>query len=64
MKNTISIKDFTFESVGNGLYNVTYTSPYTGIKWTRLILIDIKKYTENPKIKDLNYLKEYCKENN
>ena len=64
MKTRISKSDFTFLPAGHGQYNVTYTSPKTGIKWTTLItdmeLIDATKNSENPKIEDIEKLKIFC----
>lgn len=63
MKTTIN--DFHFEFAGYGHYRVTYTSPKTGKSWTRrtsdMLLIDATRNAENPKQKDLEYLKKYCK---
>jgi|TARA_R100000908_G_scaffold65191_1_gene52679 hypothetical protein len=59
------LKDFTFTFSGHGHYKVTYTSPTTGKEWTRttdnMIMIDETKNSDNPKRKDLNYLKYFCK---
>ena len=64
MKIRISKSDFTFLPAGHGQYHVTYQSPRTGIKWTTLItdmeLIDATKNSENPKIKDLEKLRDLC----
>ena len=65
MKNTISKHDFYFRQTGYGQWIVTYTSPNTSKEWraytTDSILIDATKNTDEPKIKDLNHLKKYCK---
>jgi hypothetical protein len=65
MKNQISLTDFTFLFAGYGHCIVTYTSPKTGKKWTRITndmpLIDATKGAEQPKIKDLLLLKNVCK---
>lgn len=65
MRQNISKSDFTFRISGYGHYKVTYTSPVTGKKWIKIInfmpLIDATKNSENPKIKDLNILKNLCK---
>lgn len=57
--------DFRFELCGFGHYYVTYTSPVTGKKWSRTIndmpLIDVTKNCEEPKQKDLNFLKKKVK---
>ena len=67
MKNNISISDFSFISAGYGHYQVTYTSPVTFKKWTAttddMPLIDATKNAEEPKRKDLEKLKMYCKRN-
>lgn len=61
----ISIHDFRFEFVGRGHYRVTYTSPTTGKQWTTIThdmpLIDATKNSDNPKKKDLEFLKYDCK---
>ena len=63
MKTQLS--DFTFKPSGHGHYQVTYTSPVTGKEWTtttnNMPLIDLTKNTDSPMRKDLNYLKELCK---
>lgn len=57
----ISINDFEFEFAGYGRYKVTYTSPKTWKKWSRIIndmrLIDRTKNEVSPKVKDLVELK-------
>lgn len=64
MKTTIF--DFQFLPSGFGHYEVTYTSPVTGKKWRNITnnmpLIDATKNTEEPKRKDLEWLKQICKE--
>lgn len=61
----ISIYDFDFEKVGYGRYKVTYTSPVTGKSWTTTIddmtIIDATKWSDSPKVKDLELLKYLCK---
>ena len=63
MKTKLS--DFDFLPSGHGHYKVTFTSPSTGKKWTKVIdsmpLIDATKNAESPKQKDLNKLKRICK---
>ena len=65
MKNQISLSDFHFKFSGHGHYEVTYTSPTTGKKWTTVTndmpLIDATKNEDEPLVKDLNALKEVCK---
>ena len=65
MKNSIKLSDFRFELVGYGHYKVTYTSPVTGKAFTSTVnnmpLIDATKNADEPKIKDLQMLKSYCK---
>ncbi len=60
--------DFRFIPSGMGHYRVTYTSPVTGKQWSRVTndmpLIDDTKNCEQPKARDLNYLKRYCKGGN
>jgi hypothetical protein len=59
------LNNFTFTFSGHGHYKVTYESPITGKEWTRttdnMIMIDETKNSDNPKRKDLNYLKYFCK---
>ena len=61
----ISISDFRFAFAGYGHYRVTYRSPITGKEWTtttnNMQLIDETKNAENPKKKDLEMLKYFCK---
>lgn len=63
--STISLSDFDFSFAGYGHYSVTYTSPVTGKKWTKVIndmtIIDATKNADEPKKKDLNYLKKIVK---
>lgn len=65
MKNSINLSDFSFEFSGYGHYKVTYTSPTTGKTWTKtcndMELIDATKNADEPKKKDLNRLKAFCK---
>lgn len=67
MKNLTQLSDFTFQPRGYGHYNVTYTSPKTGKQWESIIsdmtIIDAVKNSDNPKQKDLNWLKFICKSN-
>lgn len=62
-----SINDFSFAISGYGHYNVTYTSPLTGKEWKTSVndmsLIDATKNSDQPKRKDLDYLKYVCKNN-
>ena len=64
-KNTIKLSDFRFMPSGYGHYEVTYTSPVTGKSFTTITsnmpLIDATKNADQPKKKDLVYLKETCK---
>ena len=59
------LNNFTFTFSGHGHYKVTYKSPITGKEWARITddmtLIDETKNSDNPKRKDLNYLKYFCK---
>jgi len=61
----ISKHDFRFMPSGYGHYKVTYTSPVTGRQWTAITsdmpLIDATKNCDEPKVRDLNYLKKVCK---
>jgi len=61
----ISKSDFSFLPHGYGHYLVTYRSQVTGQEWKTITndmeLIDATKNTEEPKIKDLNQLKNLCK---
>lgn len=66
MRAKTTIHDFRFENSGYGHCKVTYTSPKTGKKWTRTIsdmtMIDATRNSENPKQKDLETLKKFCKD--
>ena len=57
----IQITDFRFKFTGYGHYQVTYESPVTGKEWKKTIsdmtLIDATKNSDNPKQKDLKWLK-------
>lgn len=57
--------DFNFNYSGFGHYIVTYTSPKTNKKWSKVItdmsLIDATKNEEFPKRKDLDILKYIIK---
>jgi hypothetical protein len=63
---TIELSDFSFLPSGYGHYKVTYRSPVTGKKWTNITsnmpLIDATKNAESPLKKDLNILKNICKQ--
>lgn len=67
MKNRIELNDFSFKFASYGHYYVTYTSPATYKQWCILTdnmpLIDDTKNADNPKKKDLNFLKYLCKNN-
>lgn len=62
-----SKSNFRFELVYSGHYRVTYTSPNTNKQWSALVTcmpyIDCVKYEDEPKQKDLNFLKKYVKTN-
>jgi hypothetical protein len=64
---TIELSDFNFTFNGYGHYKVTYTSPFTGKKWSKVIsdmtIIDQTKNSDNPLKKDLNILKSIVKAN-
>lgn len=57
--------DFHFSFAGYGHYKVTYTSPTTGKTWTRtttdMDIVDSVMRNVDAKIKDLKYLKSFCK---
>jgi len=63
MKTTIN--DFRFQLSNYGHYKVTFESPVTGRRWSKLInnmrLIDATKNEDYPKQKDLETLKFLCK---
>lgn len=65
MKNSIKLSDFRFEFQGKGHYKVTYTSPVTRKEWATVTsdmpLIDATRNADEPKRKDLEYLKYACK---
>ena len=65
MKTKETIYNFDFQQKGYGRYEVTYTSPVTGKKWTAEItdmeLIDSTKNADDPKRCDLEELKRACK---
>lgn len=67
MKKRIKKSDFSFIPVSYGRYEVTYTSPATGKKWTAQItdmgMIDNTKNETEPKVKNLEDLKRHCKLN-
>ncbi|NDV94342.1 hypothetical protein D0T84_05340 [Dysgonomonas sp. 521] len=60
-----SIRDFEFNIMKYGLYEVIYTSPNTGKKWKAVIndmtLIDATKNAKEPRVKKLNELKKKIK---
>lgn len=64
-RHRITKHDFRFIPSGHGHYKVTYTSPVTGRQWTAVTsdmpLIDDTKNCDEPKVRDLNYLKKVCK---
>ena len=59
------IMDFRFEALGQGFYQVIYTSPCTGKSWTRTIhdmtLIDDTKNASEPRMDRLMDLKRTIK---
>lgn len=62
----ISINDFEFEFLSNGIYKVTYTSPKTWKKWVAItsnmrIIDDTKNEGACSKKYSLNELKRICK---
>ena len=63
----IRISDFTFKLAGYGQYDVTFRSENTHKQWMAhcvdMRLIDATKNADEPKIKDLNDLKYFCKNN-
>lgn len=65
MKKTIELTDFSFLFEGHGVYKVFYKSPKTNRLWfkitTDMELIDATKNSDNPKQKDLQILKNLCK---
>lgn len=67
MRRKTSIYDFRFNFAGYGHYRVTYTSPVTGKEWSCVVsdmpLIDATKNCEEPKQKDLDWLKKVVKNN-
>lgn len=64
-KDNISKSDFTFKFAGYGHYKVTYESPVTNKKFSRVTnnmhIIDRTKNTDKPFKTDLNILKRICK---
>ena len=60
-RKRICISDFGFKFSGYGHYEVTYYSPVTNKMFTTrtndIPLIDLTKNCENPKVKDLERLK-------
>lgn len=67
MRTKTQISDFNFRFSGYGHYRVIYTSPATGKQWSTVVsdmtLIDVTKNADEPKRKDLNMLKWFCKNN-
>ena len=65
MSNNIRLSDFDFSFTGYGHYKVTYQSPKTGKKWSKVTtdtqLIDATKNEDNPTKKSLTQLKRLCK---
>ena len=63
MKTTL--RDFDFRPSNYGHCRVTYTSPKTGKQWSRtttdMELVDNTKNSDEPKRKDLELLKRFCK---
>lgn len=57
--------DFKFTFTSYGRYDVTYTNPKTGKKYscntTDMTIIDATKNEESPKLSDLTHLKKLCK---
>lgn len=57
--------DFEFTRIAYGKYLVRYTSPTTGNYWTRetndMPMVDSVKNREQPKRKDMVYLKKFIK---
>ena len=64
--NNKEMNNFDFQFSGYGHYKVTYTSPVTGKKWSTVTnnmpLIDATKNCDSPLKKDLNTLKNLCKD--
>ena len=67
METHVNLTDFTFLFVSRGQYKVTYQSPKTGRQWSKITndmqLIDATKNAPEPKKKDLQILKDLCKNN-
>ena len=65
MKTKTQLSDFNFIQSGYGYYKVTYTSPVTGKQWSTTVsdmtLIDATKNADKSKQKDLEKLKQICK---
>lgn len=63
MKTTLN--DFRFKLRGYGHYLVTYTSPVTGNRWSRIItdmsIIDDTLNEENPRQASIDKLKKIVK---
>ena len=61
----MKITDFSFTFAGYGHYNVSYTSPKTGKKWSKIInhmpLIDATKNADNPTQTAMKELKQRVK---
>lgn len=65
MKTKTQLSDFNFIQSGYGHYKVTYTSPVTRKQWSTTVsdmtIIDATKNANEPKQKDLEVLKQICK---
>lgn len=65
MSTRVSILDFSFRFIGYGRYKVIYTSPKTYKQWSTYIsdmtVIDSTLNADEPKQKDLQNLKRFCK---
>ena len=57
--------DFNFVHLSYGRHLVQYISPTTGLVWTRetddMLMIDSVKNKEQPRRKDMTYLKKFIK---
>lgn len=65
MKTKTQLSNFNLIQSGYGHYKVTYTSPVTGKQWIAIVsdmtIIDATKNADEPKRKDLERLKQICK---
>lgn len=65
MKTKTQLSDFNFIQSCYGRYKVTYTSPVTMKQWSTIVsdmtIIDATKNADEPKRKDLERLKQICK---